>query len=219
MFGKEEKKTNADYPQPNPKAKASYSVEKDVNLIVVGPTGAGKSSLINLFYIWAQKIPVEKLAELKKVPIKTKYFDGDGTAEQNLQDEKKSCTTESRKYDFRLENPATGAVYNLQFLDTPGLGDTAGIQKDDENIDNICDTVAKTEMLNAILLVVNGTEARVHSRLEYLVKKLEGMIPDQLHSNLFVLMTNVDLKPNMKAEELHLHYTEFPSGSGLYTSF
>ena len=146
--------------------------------------------------------PVDKLSEVKRVPIKTKYFDGDGTAEQNLHDEKKSCTSESRTYNFKFENPNSGVIYNLQFLDTPGLGDTAGIQKDDENIDNICETVAKTEHLNAILLIINGTEARVHSRLKYLVKRLEGMIPDQLHSNLFVLLTNVDLKPNMKAEEL-----------------
>jgi len=35
---------------------SSLAREKDVNVIAVGPTGAGKSSLINLFYLWAQGI-------------------------------------------------------------------------------------------------------------------------------------------------------------------
>jgi hypothetical protein len=83
-------------------------------------------------------------------------------------------------------------------LDTPGLGDTRGIEKDDENISMIIDEVIKTENLNAVLLMLNGTDPRINTRVKYVLAKLQGMLPTEFIQNLFILMSNVDLKPNLK---------------------
>jgi len=58
--------------------------------------------------------------------------------------------------------------------------------------------VVKTENLNAILLMVNGTDPRINTRIRYVLTKLQGILPTVFLQNLFILMSNVDLKPNLK---------------------
>jgi hypothetical protein len=64
----------------------------------------------------------------------------------------------------------------------------------------IIDSVQKTENLNAILLMMNGSDPRVNSRVKYVLAKLQGMLPNVFQQNLFILLSNVDLKPNLKIQ-------------------
>ena len=54
-------------------------------------------------------------------------------------------------------------------MDTPGLGDTSGIDQDDKNIDNILDSITKTPQLNSIILMLNGSDARISERIKYIL--------------------------------------------------
>lgn len=87
-------------------------------------------------------------------------------------------------------------------MDTPGLGDTLGIERDDKHLELVMDTVGNTDGLNAILLVMNGADPRINARVKYIMTKLQGMIPDTLYSNLVVLLTNVGLSPNLKIQDV-----------------
>ena len=170
----------------------------DLKIMVIGATGAGKSSLINLFYVWSQNVAFSGLNKLKSVLIKTSYLDGDGSAENLQAGQRESVTSVAKAYHFQLYDKERNINYNLTFLDTPGLGDTRGIEKDEENISTIIDEVVKTENLNAILLMVNGTDPRINTRIKYVLAKLQGILPTVFLQNLFILMSNVDLKPNLK---------------------
>lgn len=68
---------------------------------------------------------------------------------------------------------------------------------DNKNMDDIIDTICKTQNLSAILLMMNGSDARVNARVKYIITKIQGMLPDILEKNLFVLLSNVSLKPNL----------------------
>ena len=154
--------------------------------------------MINLFYVWSQKWkPSDLQAGNQRVLIKTEYLDGDGEAENNVKNQGESQTTKAKMYTFDLENSTKMVRYTLDFLDTPGIGDTDGIDKDEKHFDLILSTVQKTSQLNAILLVMNGADARINARVRYIMTKLQGMIPDSLRENLIVLLTNVDLVPNL----------------------
>ena len=168
----------------------------ELNIVLLGSSGAGKSSLINLFYIWANEFQVGDLKKVNRVPIKTAIFDGDDAFERNIFNQKESCTQGSSTYSFSKKNSS----YNLRFMDTPGIGDTRGIAQDDENILDICEQIQKLGWVSAIFLVVNGSEARFCSRLQYVLKKIEGIIPDDFLSNVFVLFTHVNSKPNVSAD-------------------
>src|SRR5690349_4780715 len=120
---------------------------QNLKALVIGATGGGKSSLINLFHCWSNGWNVYNIISTKKVLIKTKYLDGDGTAEANVNDQGQSQTTMAKFYQFYLKAPASAPsqeiTYFLEFLDTPGLGDTRGIDIDDKNIDLISETISK----------------------------------------------------------------------------
>ena len=88
-------------------------------------------------------------------------------------------------------------------MDTPGIGDTKGLEQDEKNFEVILEsTVKKTSDLNAILLVMNGSDPKISTRLKYIMIKLQGMIPDILADNLVALLTNVDLKPNLDINQV-----------------
>ena len=108
-----------------------------------------------------------------------------------------SQTKKAKHYSFALENSKNMVRYTLDFLDTPGIGDTAGIDEDEKHFDLILSTIQKTSQLNAILLVMNGADARINARVRYIMTKLQGIIPDSLRENLIILLTNVDLVPNL----------------------
>jgi predicted GTPase len=104
-------------------------MSRELKIVVIGETGAGKSSLINLFYVWSQNVPSSQLNKLKKVLIKTSYLDGDGSTEKFTagNSQRDSVTYFAKAYNFQLYDQERNIRYNLTFLDTPGLGDTRGI--------------------------------------------------------------------------------------------
>lgn len=116
-----------------------FASRSDLKIMVIGATGAGKSSLINLFYVWSQNVTSSQLGKLKNVLIKTSYLGGDGSTENLKAGQRESVTTMAKSYYFELHDKERNVKYNLTFLDTPGLGDTRGIEKDEENISTIID--------------------------------------------------------------------------------
>jgi len=173
---------------------------KEITTIILGVTGAGKSSLINLFYVWSKGI--KKVENIDEVLISTKFHQGkEGkNVEINAKDQSKSQTMECTIYKFTMDYGSTR--YILNFMDTPGLGDVDGIEKDDEHISKILDTVSKTPELNAIVLMINGSDPRVSDRLKYVITKLMGIIPNMAQQNLLVLLSNVCLKPNLDVKTI-----------------
>jgi len=186
--------------QPRNYQSQKITTRKHVKAIVLGVTGAGKSSLINLLYTWHRGI--EKIEDIEDTLIPTKYLKGiDKTASEFAsQDQSKSQTQRSNTYTFDLVHDST--VYNLQFMDTPGIGDVTGIKKDDDHIENILDTISKTPELNAIVLMINGSDPRISHRLQYVMTKIIGIIPNVCQDNLIVLLSNVTLKPNLNVQNL-----------------
>lgn len=58
---------------------------------------------------------------------------------------------------YSIETPA----FILTIVDTPGLGDTEGIKKDDENIKNIIASVQQLIEINGIVYVHKASDQRL----------------------------------------------------------
>ena len=68
-----------------------------------------------------------------------------------------SATSSPVEHEFHLNTETTS--YRLIVYDNPGLGDTAGLQKDDENIRSILSFLKdKNGDLNGVFLVLNGAD-------------------------------------------------------------
>jgi hypothetical protein len=99
----------------------------------------------------------------------------------------KSKTTKCLTYTFKHpKNPSLKFV----FIDSPGLSDTEGTQQDDKNIEEIINMAINAGSLSAIIVIANGTEARITPSIRNTLVRLANNLPDELiDRNLLLVLT------------------------------
>ena len=151
-------------------------------MLIFGETGSGKSTLINTL---TNHLRSGSLSELK-VSIPTMYLRSTeefSHSEFDLSTNSKSQTKEPIEYVFNKDGE------QICILDTPGLCDTEGLEKDDENLDKIIKSAIAIEKLSGIILVMNGTNSRVNNNIKHVLNKFNGFFPDSIMKNIIVVFT------------------------------
>jgi hypothetical protein len=97
-----------------------------------------------------------------------------------------SKTVECQQYTFRS---STGKG-SLIFIDTPGLGDTSGHLKDNENVNMIFKTIKSLEYISAIILIINGTVPRMTSNVSNVLTRFRQFFPDSIYTNMIIVFTS-----------------------------
>uniref|UniRef100_A0A6B2L0W1 G domain-containing protein n=1 Tax=Arcella intermedia TaxID=1963864 RepID=A0A6B2L0W1_9EUKA len=164
-------------------------------MLVVGETGSGKSTFINLLENYYHSGDPDHL----KVAIPTKYLRSTeqySHSEDNVKDTASSKTSLCSSYKFG----------NSEFIDTPGISDTRGIDKDNENIIQILEYAANTESLNGMILVINGTNSRLTINMKNVITRLYGNLPNDMKDNILVVLTNC-WEYNCNFDVSHLPFT------------
>ncbi|CAG8553431.1 7482_t:CDS:2 [Acaulospora morrowiae] len=162
---------------------------RDFKILLLGGTGTGKSTIINTITNYF----LRGTPDNPNIVIPTKYHkvteEGfiNKHSEAKVGDVTRSQTTKCHKYAFRHpQNPA----YRFIFIDTPGLSDTNGTKQDDKNISEIVDTAIRAGSLSALVIIVNGTEARVTNSVKNTLVRLANNLPDVLvDKNLLLILT------------------------------
>jgi len=107
-------------------------------------------------------------------------------SEATYGDVTKSQTTKCCTYEFKHpDNPS----YCFNFIDTPGMSDTNGIEQDDKNIQEIINTAINAGSLSAIIIIASGTEARVTPTIKNTLVRLANNLPDAIYDNLLLILT------------------------------
>ena len=77
-------------------------------------------------------------------------------------------------------------------LDSPGLADTRGLQKDNEHKESI-NTAIRDNILEvtAVIILANGTNPRLGAATDYAITTLSSIFPRTLAQNIGILFTNV----------------------------
>nr|XP_019543384.2 uncharacterized protein LOC109414094 [Aedes albopictus]XP_029733893.1 uncharacterized protein LOC109414094 [Aedes albopictus]XP_029733894.1 uncharacterized protein LOC109414094 [Aedes albopictus]XP_029733895.1 uncharacterized protein LOC109414094 [Aedes albopictus] len=166
-----------------PEASSKQDIQKEFNIMLLGETGSGKSTLINYLMNYFHNGTLDNL----KIAIPTKHHvttEDLKHHEDNVQDASKSKTRACAVYNFRKHD----TIFN--FIDTPGLSDTEGVVQDDFNIQQIMGAAEQSGLLTAIVLVINGTQTRATVTLRNTLCLMKRSIPDVLLQNLVVVLTN-----------------------------
>ena len=152
---------------PAPAHKVGLMRDEPPRVVFVGCTGSGKSSLC------------------------TALTGQDGTAEAReasafkIGKGAKSETTECAVAEYHWLGEESEGVFVC--IDTPGLNDSEG--GDEHHINDIIGTMKGLEYVNAIVLVLNGTEPRFSKSLQDAILRFEqafcGETPSKVHANFY----------------------------------
>uniref|UniRef100_A0A668URU7 AIG1-type G domain-containing protein n=1 Tax=Oreochromis aureus TaxID=47969 RepID=A0A668URU7_OREAU len=154
------------------------------NILLVGETGAGKSTLINSMVNYTMGVKCHNKL----------WF-------QIVEDEKRS-QAESQTSDvivyeiFGFEDETL--PYSLTIIDTPGYGDTRGVEKDDiviQRLFQLFQSEGGVDEVHAVGLVMKAALNRVSDRQKYIFDSVMSLFGKDVEKNIVALITHSDGMP------------------------
>eukprot|EP00930_Biecheleria_cincta_P011432 TRINITY_DN11423_c0_g1_i1.p1 TRINITY_DN11423_c0_g1~~TRINITY_DN11423_c0_g1_i1.p1 ORF type:complete len:802 (-),score=120.51 TRINITY_DN11423_c0_g1_i1:489-2894(-) len=166
-------------------------------MLVMGQTGSGKTSLINLLGSLDLAFPDGRLP-LELIRKFAEHTVCDKSLEFASDDAMASKTSDAQTYSVKIGN------VSFTIIDTPGFGDSRGMEADEKHVKLILNCLEKVGEVNCVLLTINGREARLNATLKYVLSMLTSVMPSRVLENIAVLFTNTDneRKLNFKMAEL-----------------
>ena len=187
-----------------------FSSKRYYTLLVMGETGSGKTTLLDAFvnYLagmnfddqWRYKLVDEN--DIRDVPP------GD------------SQTSEITSYYVNYQRQ-DGNEINIRIVDTPGLGDTGGVGKDNEIIKKFEEFFHTTTELDYVLVTVKASTTRWTQNSQYIYDRVQEIFGKDAKNRFILIYTFADGKKPLalKAIENQLHYEQYFcfNNSALYT--
>ena len=193
--------------------KKDIGTNQRINLLFFGMTGSGKSTLINmitniLFGVGyedkrmisiTQNLSLQKKGHSETVPVKMecniKEFEKKQSDIKSSKGMGESQTQGYNTYTFQTED------YILTIADTPGMGDTKGIDKDKDNLRHIVCSIKELGSFHAVCLVHNASACKLNPSMKYAITELKGVLSEECKNNIVVCYTNVQNENNITATD------------------
>jgi GTPase SAR1 family protein len=180
------------------KANPNCSPDQEINILLLGQTGVGKSTFINAFanYIVNDTL-VQAVNDQMQVIIpssfaftdpdtfnETMIVMGNEDKYEKFGDKGESNTQQCRSFVFPIGNR------NLRFIDTPGIGDTRGIQQDEKNFEDILKYIAQYQYLNAVFIMLKPNDERLTVLFRFSINELLRHLHIDVKDNIVFVFTN-----------------------------
>ncbi len=158
------------------------SGERDKNkphktILMVGETGIGKTTLINVMVNYILGVQRED-----KVWFEITDDQSDRTSAH-------SQTSRITVYGFYLrESPI-----DLTVIDTPGYGNTRGIENDKEiavNLLSLSESAEEIHEIDAVCLVIKATQSRLSNAHKYILDAVQSLFGRDIAENIVLLLTH-----------------------------
>ncbi|XP_064204947.1 uncharacterized protein LOC135262066 [Anguilla rostrata] len=160
------------------------SQKRNRTILMVGETGTGKSSLINMMVNYMLGVEWEDKIRFKIIP-------NDGPISVTV-----SHTIEIADYEiYGLEE--LSVPFSLTVIDTPGFGDTRGIEDKNiaQNLDKLLKSVNGVQQIDAVCLVVKASDNSLSSNQKYIFDAVLSIFGKNMEKNILTLITFSDWTP------------------------
>ena len=168
------------------RSKSSPQKDKPYKMVLIGETGAGKTSFVELLLNYAKQFGMENF-DLEKV---SSFVESGAVVMEKKSWE--SDTTQSKKYEAKF------GEFMLDIIDTPGFADTRGEDQKKENIANIINKVKKELYVNSVCLIISGTQVRLTSVMKEVVTEIVSILPPDVLRNIIIVFTKTRDKYSLK---------------------
>ncbi|KAK0416106.1 hypothetical protein QR680_012299 [Steinernema hermaphroditum] len=170
---------------------------EEINIVLLGEVGAGKSTLINSIFNYLAYKNLEEAANSElKIPIPTSFLlKDDKGIRQRVSVGKKSdnendvygetSTQRTKTYEFMHHNE--NKFYRV--IDTPGVGDCRGIEQDKKNFEMIIQEIKKYAKIHAFCILIPAYAARLEVAVQYFIEKLLTQLNQDAAKNIVFCIT------------------------------
>lgn len=157
--------------------KVSDKNKNEKCFLVLGETGSGKTTLLNSFINYIMKINYED---------DFRYFLVD---EKDIAIKGHSTTKDVKIYNIENHN----GFPPIKIIDTPGFGDTDGIEIDNKITNKIADLLkTKIHSLTAVCFVVKSSDSKISPTQKYILAKVMELFGKDIAENLIAMITFCD---------------------------
>ncbi len=126
----------------------------------------------------------------------------ENVSEKNMRNTTMSQTSKCNEYTFA--KASSDLVFH--FIDTPGFNDTDACN-DQSNLNKIFRACKDYTHINAIILVLNGSDTRLTTSIRAVIENFNSFLPNDLTSSLIVILTNCDeLSCNLNLDSFNIKY-------------
>jgi GTPase SAR1 family protein len=214
---------------------SKLTVSDNLNILILGETGVGKSTFINAFVNYLtfstldEALNADDLNWVIPCSFSTQIMDRSkpGSAIQQIEikvghrdDEKDGSTGESATQQTQVY-PVTIGTRTIRLIDTPGIGDTRGLDYDRKNMADILSTLSNYDDLHGILILLKSNNSRLNITFRFCVKELLTHLHRSAAANMAFGFTNTRISnytPGDTFKPLSALLAEHPDvGLGLST--
>ncbi|KAJ2897397.1 hypothetical protein MKZ38_004698 [Zalerion maritima] len=179
----------------------SLKQEGNVNLLILGESGVGKSTFINAFVNYLNFDTLEKaksspeLHSVMPCSFQLQKTNGDEIEEVQIRvggsrdDERDGSKGQSATQKTTVYSIGVG-TRTVRLIDTPGIGDTRGPAFDQQNMADILQTLGSYEEIHGILILLRPNNSRLTVTFNFCMKELLTHLHRSAVSNIVFGFTN-----------------------------
>ena len=156
--------------------------DRAFKMLLIGNIGSGKTSFLNLLYNCAT---VQALGCGFGAKGLEQFKQFNDIKLENVQ----ALSMESKTKDATLYNVEVGDL-KVGVIDTPGLGDFHGLERDKVNVQRIINALKREEYINCVCLIINGRQARASASLKYNLSEITSILPKGILDNVILVFSN-----------------------------
>ncbi|KAI6082743.1 hypothetical protein F4821DRAFT_281491 [Hypoxylon rubiginosum] len=190
---------------------------KDLNILILGETGVGKSTWINAFYNYMMFKTLDEAMNHNQLEyvipssFSMQYVDKTDTGSRFVEKDVRVGEFTDAEADGTRGNSGTqkAGVYRIpirdtvvRLIDTPGVGDVRGIEADRKNLNSILRTINRVGSLHGIIILLKPNASRLTLMFRFCVKELLTYLHRDAAQNIVWGFTNTRQSGYMPGDTL-----------------